>query len=271
MGWNYLRIPKLQRSQRWNLWMEKQCHPTFYLACAYISVLGMNLNRVGKRGPRHAQRCVYPRWYDTCVLDTSVISLWFGVFSQLDHLPIVARTIYGNWYRVKWQIYSTFLKAPDLRCETITAAVNIYRPWVRMITHCENIISFLSHISLLGLIISIFWFQVSSKKKLQWCHNGHPGVSNNLRLRCLSIRVFRFPSPKASYTEIVSIRLRHHVTGMCCFICCWDDMMRVSVLITLLLLLFNCMNWIANRGIYEQCCTTTRSMCQEQRYINYII
>ena len=70
-----------------------------------------------------------------------------------------------------------------------------------------------------------------------------------------------FPSQKASYMEIVSIPLRHHVTGMCCFICCWDYMMTVSVLITLLLLLFNCMNWIAYRGIYEQCCTRTRSMC----------
>ena len=50
MGWNYLSIPKLQRCNRWSLRMDKQFHPTFYQACNYLSMLGLKLNHVSKRG-----------------------------------------------------------------------------------------------------------------------------------------------------------------------------------------------------------------------------
>ena len=50
-GMNYLSIPKLQRLHRWSLGMDKTFHPTFYNGCNYLSMLGLKLNRVSKRGP----------------------------------------------------------------------------------------------------------------------------------------------------------------------------------------------------------------------------
>ena len=51
MGWNYLSIPKLQRYNRWSLGMDKLFHPILYNGCDYISMLGLKLNHVSKRGP----------------------------------------------------------------------------------------------------------------------------------------------------------------------------------------------------------------------------
>ena len=50
MGWNYLSIPKLQRCNRWSLGMDKKFHLTLYQACNYLSMLGLKLNHVSKRG-----------------------------------------------------------------------------------------------------------------------------------------------------------------------------------------------------------------------------
>ena len=52
MGWNYLSIPKLQRLHRWSLGMDKQFHPIHYNVCNYLSMLGLKLNHVSKRGHR---------------------------------------------------------------------------------------------------------------------------------------------------------------------------------------------------------------------------
>ena len=52
MGWNYLSIPKLQRCNRWSLGMDKLFHRTLYQACDYLSMLGLKLNHVSKRGHR---------------------------------------------------------------------------------------------------------------------------------------------------------------------------------------------------------------------------
>ena len=35
---------------RWSLGMDKQFHPTLYWACGYLSMLGLKLNHVSKRG-----------------------------------------------------------------------------------------------------------------------------------------------------------------------------------------------------------------------------
>ena len=55
MGWNYLSIPKLQRLYRLSLGMDKYFHPTLYWACDYLSMLGLKLNHVSKRG--HSRQC----------------------------------------------------------------------------------------------------------------------------------------------------------------------------------------------------------------------
>ena len=50
--WNYLYIPKLQRCNRWSLGMDKLFHPIFYNGCNCLSMLGLKLNHVSKRGHR---------------------------------------------------------------------------------------------------------------------------------------------------------------------------------------------------------------------------
>ena len=49
-GWNYLSIPKLQRLHRWCLGMDKLLHPTLYNGGTSLSMLGLKLNNVSKRG-----------------------------------------------------------------------------------------------------------------------------------------------------------------------------------------------------------------------------
>ena len=51
MRWNYVSIPKLQRCNRWSLGMDKYLHTTLYNGCNYLSMLGLKLNHVSKRGP----------------------------------------------------------------------------------------------------------------------------------------------------------------------------------------------------------------------------
>ena len=59
MGWNYLSIPKLQRLHRWSLGMHKLFHPTHYNGCNYLSMLGLKLIHVSKRG--HRQSVIHSR------------------------------------------------------------------------------------------------------------------------------------------------------------------------------------------------------------------
>ena len=63
MGWNHLSIPKLQRLHRWSLGMDKQFHPTLYNGCNYLSMLGLKLNHVSKRGHRR-RKC---HFVDSCL------------------------------------------------------------------------------------------------------------------------------------------------------------------------------------------------------------
>ena len=58
MGWNYLSIPKLQRCNRWSLGIDKLFHPIHYNGCNYLSMLGLKLNHVSKRGPRSGMGAV---------------------------------------------------------------------------------------------------------------------------------------------------------------------------------------------------------------------
>ena len=68
VGWNYSSIPKLQPLHRWSLEMDKQFHRALYNGCNYLSMLGLKLTHVSKRGPgsiwtqiannKKAQQCV---------------------------------------------------------------------------------------------------------------------------------------------------------------------------------------------------------------------
>ena len=52
MGWNNLSIHKPQLCDHWSLVMDNWFHPTPYSACNYLSMLGLKLTHVDKRGPR---------------------------------------------------------------------------------------------------------------------------------------------------------------------------------------------------------------------------
>ena len=51
MRWNYLFFSKLQRLHCWSLGMDKKFHLTLYNGCNYLSMLGLKLNHISKRGP----------------------------------------------------------------------------------------------------------------------------------------------------------------------------------------------------------------------------
>ena len=50
VGWNYLSISKLQQLHRWSLGMDKLFHPALYNGCDYLSMLGLKVTHVSKRG-----------------------------------------------------------------------------------------------------------------------------------------------------------------------------------------------------------------------------
>ena len=83
MGWIYLSIPKLQRLHPWSLGMEKWFHPTLYNGCNYLSVLGLKLYHVRKRGPRRAKldkgNCAVVNLQLVIFSQTSLISTMMGV------------------------------------------------------------------------------------------------------------------------------------------------------------------------------------------------
>ena len=51
MGWNYFSIPKLQWFHHWTLGMDKYFHPIHYNGCNNLSMLGLKLIHVSKKGP----------------------------------------------------------------------------------------------------------------------------------------------------------------------------------------------------------------------------
>ena len=85
MGWNYLSIPKLQRLHHWSLGMDKLFHPTLLWACNYLSMLGLKLNHVSKRGPGCVIQNFYHRKflkYDSIITnDYVLIPTAFHIFS----------------------------------------------------------------------------------------------------------------------------------------------------------------------------------------------
>ena len=71
MEWNNLSIPKLQRCNRWSLGMHKWFPPTLYWVCDYLSMMGLKLIHVSKRGPR-SQKWVCRAWISNCMLQYSM-------------------------------------------------------------------------------------------------------------------------------------------------------------------------------------------------------
>ena len=100
MGWNYLSISKLQRLHCWSLGMDKLFHPTVYNGCNYLSMLGLKLNQVSKRGPW----CQWPLQHG---------SIWHDIacstaVTETNHKPefkLIIGTSYLYFTRKLWGVY----------------------------------------------------------------------------------------------------------------------------------------------------------------------
>ena len=101
MAWNYLSVPKLQRLNRWSLGMDKWFHPTLHRACDYLSLLGLKLSHVSKRG--HRTRGWSARRYTH-----GVVVFWFLVVTQL--IP-VGRFISNDFNQT---IHGSFRSTPAI-------------------------------------------------------------------------------------------------------------------------------------------------------------
>ena len=80
MGWNCLSSPKLQWLHHWSLGMDKYIHSTFYWVCDYLSMLGLKLNHVSKRGywyVNHSNRWIL---YDI-ICSSTFVRFWL-IFCQ---------------------------------------------------------------------------------------------------------------------------------------------------------------------------------------------
>ena len=146
-------------SSKLSRWCYIICH--YYYCYLQTYMLSIEYNYKLCPSSKNTQRSSHSSWYGEMFLDTLVISAWFNVVPQSDHLPIVAGTIYENLYCVKWQIYSTVLKAPDLRCD-IYCGSEYLQICVWKSTHLKHTVSSLSRISLLNHIIVNLLCQISS-------------------------------------------------------------------------------------------------------------
>ena len=94
MGRNYLSIPKLQRCNRWSLGMDKQFHPALFWACNYLSMLGLKLNHVSKRG--HWSKWTFGATQDCGIFEARTI------LSSHQLLIIPTSNLNSNVMKYKW-------------------------------------------------------------------------------------------------------------------------------------------------------------------------
>ena len=94
MGWNNFSILKLQRLYRWSLGMHKLFHPTLYNWCNYLSMLGLKLTHVNKRGPRSS-----PNMIRLENLDTLLPWSHWGLNKMADILQTICPNAY-SWKKL---------------------------------------------------------------------------------------------------------------------------------------------------------------------------
>ena len=99
---NHLSIPKLQRLHHWSLGMDKWFHPILYWTCDYLSMLGLKLNHVSKRGYK----------WPTFAVFSGQCPSHFVIFLRLPAAPLVPTAfrfggILQNWGQKVARFYST--------------------------------------------------------------------------------------------------------------------------------------------------------------------
>ena len=139
MGWNYLSIPKLQRLNRWSLGMDKLFPPMLDNGCNYLSMLGLKLNHVSKKGHSGSKsvgvrRSKFKMGPNKIWIKRYIYSIWRAKRSSR-YWKWGAFEMRPNKIWIKWQTWSNF---GGLRLiQTLTLNVNI----VSQVSNCNSSIS----------------------------------------------------------------------------------------------------------------------------------
>ena len=147
MARNYLSIPKLQRSHRWSLGIDKYSKPTNYNRCNYLTMQGLKLTHVSKRGHWRFMMASWWRraidaklkWFSRCCPDQLFNKQWRcrlrGPNTHTTALwSKVTKTSYLNEYAATGQSsggqVSTVPKyiptVPALSCMVVDECLSIY-------------------------------------------------------------------------------------------------------------------------------------------------
>ena len=101
MGWNFWPIPKIQRLHRWSLEIDKLSHSRLYNVCNHLSMMGLKLNHIIKRGScnkPHDQRKAYYTVH--IVLNFDYTLPLHGLFHYND-------VTYASWRLKSWTTICT--------------------------------------------------------------------------------------------------------------------------------------------------------------------
>ena len=146
-GWNYLSIPKLQRCR-------------LYWACHYLSMLGLKLNNVIKRGYMYLLESNIHAWHQTKYQSIiSIMSSYLFVYMYEDPITIfiswltqIRKPIYIRSVDFTYGWHINYHALFDLSC--FWSYITIENPsYFFMTLSCtEAIQSFISHFNLYNLI-----------------------------------------------------------------------------------------------------------------------
>ena len=88
MGWSYISIPKLQWWSLWSLGMDKWFHPTHFWECDYLSMLGLKLIHVRKKGPPGSDTKPWWRFFSNLSRQLHKIGLYnYMLLSSIRQFP----------------------------------------------------------------------------------------------------------------------------------------------------------------------------------------
>ena len=86
MRWNYLSIPKLQRSHRLSLEIDKLFHAPLYWAYDYLPMRGLKLNHVSERDSRmlySGMNKLQQNMFCACLLDIRTPGVYMHIIAAV--------------------------------------------------------------------------------------------------------------------------------------------------------------------------------------------
>ena len=125
MGWNYTSIPQFKRCNSWNLSMDKLFHPTLYMTCDYLSMLGLKLIHISKGYPGNRKLIVIGVTVEVMGETTGT---WPPRKNVYTILTVIYTLIVGNRC-------STYCDVGDVVIEPVLFTWNTAMPWVNIISY----------------------------------------------------------------------------------------------------------------------------------------